>query len=96
MYVPYGWQFPNEDVFVPCANKNRLNIFGMISPGCEYAGFESEESITGEKLAHFPEEYSKEITKPTVIVLDNASIHRKGIVAKEKKKWEEKGLYIDS
>lgn len=93
-YSPYGWQFPHEEVFVPCANKYRLNIFGMISPVCQYAGFECEESITGEKLAHFLEEFSKGITKPTVIVLDNASIHRRGFVAKEKKKWEEKGLYI--
>ena len=31
-YVPYGWQFDDEDVYVPANNKERLNIFGMVSP----------------------------------------------------------------
>ncbi len=40
-YVPYGWHFDGEDVFVPCQGKHRLNIFGMISPGCITAFYTS-------------------------------------------------------
>lgn len=29
-YVPYGWQFPDEDVYIASGRTARLNIFGMI------------------------------------------------------------------
>ncbi len=93
-YVPYGWHFDGEDVFVPSQGKHRLNIFGMISPSCIYDGFDTEDSITGERLAAFLDEFSLCINKPTVIVLDNAAIHRKGEVAKMRETWKERGLYL--
>jgi transposase len=93
-YVPYGWHFEGEDVFVPSQGKHRLNIFGMVSPNCLYDGFDTEDSITGERLAAFLDDFSIMITKPTVIVLDNAAIHRKGEVAKMREKWKERGLYL--
>lgn len=93
-YVPYGWQFPEEDVYVPVQKEQRLNIFGMVSPSCEYRGFETTESINGERLADYLDDFSKEITRPTFIVLDNASIHRKGEVAKKVDEWKQRGLYI--
>lgn len=66
----------------------------VVSPSCEYRGFETTESINGERLADYLDDFSKEITRPTFIVLDNASIHRKGEVAKKVDKWKQRGLYI--
>lgn len=93
-YVPYGWQFPGEDVCVPVQKEQRLNIFGMVSPACEFHGFDSTESINGEKLAGYLDDFSRKIVRPTFIALDNASIHRKGEVAKKIDEWKERGLYI--
>lgn len=95
-YVPYGWQFADEDVSVPSQKEQRLNIFGMVSPGCQYDGFESVDPITGERLSDWLDDYSKRIVRPTVLVLDNASIHRKGAVAKKTEEWKERGLYLIS
>ena len=93
-YVPYGWQFPEENVCVPVQKEQRLNIFGMVSPACEYRGFDTTESINGARLAGYLDDFSKIISRPTFIVLDNASIHRKGEVAKKISEWKERGLYI--
>lgn len=93
-YVPYGWQFDDEDVFVPSKNKDRLNIFGIVSPNCDYEGFDTTDSITGERLAQWLDDFSKRIDIHTFVVLDNASIHRKGEVAKKIPEWRERGLYI--
>lgn len=93
-YVPYGWQFPEEDVCVPVQKEQRLNVFGMVTPACEYQGFDSTDSIKGKVLAEYLDEFSKNIKRPTFIVLDNASIHRKGEVAKKIGEWKERGLYI--
>lgn len=93
-YVPYGWHLADEEVFVASGDKHRLNLFGMISPNCLYDGFDTEDSITGEGLADFLDEFSLKISKPTVVVLDNASIHRKGMVAQKAESWMERGLFL--
>ena len=43
-YVPYGWQFKDEDVFVPAQKAARLNLFGFISRNNEYHGFTAQEN----------------------------------------------------
>ena len=93
-YVPYGWQFAGEEFHVPSQKERRLNIFGMISPSCEYDGFETVESITGERLAGYIDEFVEKMERTTVLVLDNASIHRKGTVYRKLEEWKKKGLYV--
>lgn len=93
-YVPCGWHLAEEEVFVPSGDKHRLNLFGMISPDCRYDGFDTEDSITGNVLADFLDRFSLSITKPTVVVWDNATIHRKGTVAQKAEAWIERGLFL--
>ena len=35
-YVPYGWQFADEDVFVPCEKSQGPNCFGLLSRNNEF------------------------------------------------------------
>ena len=35
-YVPYGWQFKDENVYIPSEKAARLNIFGMITKRNQY------------------------------------------------------------
>lgn len=93
-YVPYGWQFPGENVFVPSMKSARLNIFGMISRDNVYHGFTSHQGIKDENVAEFIDKFSLTITRPTFIVLDNASIHTSGRMKTMVEKWRQRGLYI--
>lgn len=93
-YVPYGWQFPGENVFVPSMKSARLNIFGMISRDNVYHGFTSHQGIKAENVAEFIDKFSLTITRPTFIVLDNASIHTSGRMKTMVEKWRQRGLYI--
>lgn len=93
-YVPYGWQFPGENVFVPSMKSARLNIFGMISRENVYHGFTSRQSIKAENMAEFIDNFSLTITRPTFIVLDNASVHTGGKMKEMIEKWRRRGLYI--
>lgn len=93
-YVPYGWQFPGENVFVPSMKSARLNIFGMLSRNNVYHGFTSRQGIKAENVAEFIDNFSLTITKPTFIVLDNASVHTGGLMKKSIEKWRARGLYI--
>ena len=52
-YVPYGWQFRGEDVYIPSERGVRLNVFGMIDRNNHYEGFSTTENMTAEKIADF-------------------------------------------
>ena len=75
-YVPYGWQFKDENVYIPSEKTARLNIFGMITRRNQYKGFTTQESINADRLVDFLDRFSFEVKKKTVVVLDNASVHR--------------------
>lgn len=93
-YVPYGWIFPGEECVVPSLKEGRLNIFGMVDRNCKYHGFTTTKSINSERFIEFVDEFSMSITKPTVLVVDNASVHKSKKVKEYFKCWNDRGLYI--
>lgn len=93
-YVPYGWQFRGEDVFIPSQKAHRLNIFGMIDRNNRYEGFSTQESITADKVADFLDRLSFRIKKDTFVVLDNASVHRGKLIAELRPIWEKRRLFL--
>lgn len=93
-YVPYGWQFPGENVTIPSDRGARLNIWGMIDYDSRYHGFCSTESMTSERIADFLDKFSLTIRKDTFIVLDNAKVHRSKYMKEMRKIWEKRGLYL--
>lgn len=93
-YVPYGWQFRGEDIFVPSQKFLRLNIFGMIDRDNHYEGFSTTESITADKVADFLDRLSFRIRKDTFLVLDNAKIHRSKLIRGLRSVWEKRGLFL--
>ena len=93
-YVPYGWQFPDENITIPSDRGARLNIWGMIDYDSRYHGFCSTESMTSERIADFLDRFSLTIRKDTFIVLDNAKVHRSKHMKEMRKIWEKRGLYL--
>ena len=80
-------QFKDENVYIPSEKTARLNIFGMITRRNQYKGFLSQESINADKLVDFLDRFSFEVKKKTVIVLDNASVHRNQKIKEMRKIW---------
>ena len=93
-YVPYGWQFRGEDVYIPSERGLRLNIFGMIDRNNRYEGFSTIENMTADKVAEFLDRLSFRIRKNTFVVLDNASVHRCKLMKKLRPIWEKRGLFL--
>lgn len=93
-YVPYGWQFPGENVTIPSDRSARLNIWGMIDYDSRYHGFCSIGGMTSERIADFIDKFSLTIRKNTFIVLDNAKVHRSKLMKEMRKIWEKRGLYL--
>ena len=93
-YVPYGWQFRNEDVYIPSKKAQRVNIFGMIDRNNRYHGFTTTESIDADKVVEYLDTFSLNIKKDTFIVFDNASVHRNKKIRELRELWEKRGLFL--
>lgn len=93
-YVPYGWQFKGENYYVPSDQKFRLNCFGIIDRNSNYSGFTTTESINSDRIIEYLDHLSLRIRKKTVLVLDNAKIHRAKKVICHRELWKKRGLFI--
>ena len=79
---------------MPAERAARLNIFGMITRRNEYRGFTTQESINADKVLEYLDLMSFTVKKKTVIVLDNASVHRNRKIKELRKIWESRGLFL--
>lgn len=92
--VPYGWQFPGENVFMPSSKGAGLNCFALLSRANELLFEVTRHRVTSEFIIEQLERLSFSIKKTTVLVLDNARIHTSQKVEWQRKFWQQRGLYI--
>jgi transposase len=94
-YVPHAWQDRGSTIAVPCREGKRLNVMGIYSlmRGTLQAEI-TDKNITSDKVVEFLEDFSKTVTKFTLVVLDNASIHTAKVVSEKLKEWEDRNLYL--
>jgi transposase len=92
--VPYGWQFPDEKVFMPTTKGNGLNCFALLSRTNNCLVKTSEQSFSAQFILEQFEILSFNLRKLTVIVLDNARIHTSRIIKERIKIWQQRGLYL--
>jgi transposase len=71
-----------------------LNVFGLLSRDNDLHAYTIDKSINSEAVITFIDDFVKTITKKTVIVLDNASIHRSEKFNAKLGEWIQKGLRI--
>ena len=92
--IPYGWQFPEEEVFMPTAKGGGLNCFALLSRNNQCLVKTGEQTLTARFIFEQLEDLSTKLKKMTVIVLDNARIHTSQIIKERKKDWQARGLYL--
>lgn len=92
--VPYAWQFVDEDVFMPSTPGGGINCFAFLTRKNLCWFRTTLESITSEFIFEQLEELSLKVTKLTVVVLDNASVHTAKLIKQRREVWERRGLYI--
>jgi len=93
-YVPYGWQFPDEQVSIPANRGTSINCFGLLARDNRFYYKNTEKNINADFIIGILDEFSFKIDKPTVVVLDNASPHKAKKVRELFGIWQSRGLYI--
>ena len=92
--VPYGWQFPDKDVFIPAQKGFRLNYWGLFSRDNQCHWATTPQNITAAFVAEKLETLSWQLTGPTVIVLNNASIHTAHLIQKRRALGAQRDLHL--
>ena len=91
--VPYAWQFADEQVVLPSERGRTLNCFALIARDNRLHRDLTEETITAAWISERLDALSLSLRRLTVVVLDNASVHKKA--AKERwAVWQARGLFV--
>jgi transposase len=93
-YVPYGWQFPDEEVCILSEKAYKVNCLGFISRQNQCSWQMTTENIDAGFILKYLEQFSFEIRKTTFIVLDNARIHKAKAMKERIPYWQKRGLYL--
>lgn len=93
-YVPYGWQFPGEEVCIRVEKGFKLNCWGLISRPNKLHWTTTSQRITAAFVGQQLDSLSLSIHRLTVVVLDNARVHRATSIQQLRPIWEARGLYL--
>ena len=92
--IPYAWQEPKSVIELPARRYGRINVLGFMNRHNDLHTYMFEQSIhTGVVIACF-DAFCRTITTKTVVVVDNASIHRSEEFEDRVPYWKKQGLII--
>ena len=92
--IPYAWQEPESVIELPAMKYGRINVLGVMNRHNDWHAYMFEQSIhTGVVIACF-DAFCQTITKKTVVIMDNASIHTSEEFEHRIPYWKKQGLVI--
>lgn len=92
--VPYAWQAPEQPLTLPSQASPRVNVLGFLNLRGAFQAYVTEDSVNAEFVIHCFEAYCAQLSKPCLIVLDNAPTHRSAAFEAKIKEWEAAGMYL--
>lgn len=92
--VPYGWQFLDERVAMPSSPGRGVNCFALLTRENRARVETTAESITASFIFEQFERLSLKLRRLTVVVVDNARVHRARIIKERIEVWQRRGLFI--
>jgi len=93
--VPYFWQPKGQTLGLPAqAHSRRLSVLGFLDKDSHLRSFQTQEKITAQFVIESIETLLPTLSRPTVLVLDNATVHRSKLVQAKRQEWKRKGLRL--
>ena len=92
--IPYAWQPARDIIEVPASKYGRINVLGFMNRHNDLHPYLFEQSVhTGVVIGCF-DDFCETITKKTVVVVDNASVHRSDEFEDRIPHWKKQGLIV--
>jgi len=92
--VPYAWQLKEKPLLLPAAKGKFLNVVGLMSRKNELFHQVLETTFNTDKIIDFMEGFVSQISKKTVVILDNSPIHKSNKFMTKIQEWQEKDVLI--
>ena len=92
--IPYPWQPVGQTIEIPASKGKRLNVLGFFNTDNDLIPFCVEGSVDTDIVIGCFDAFSDTITQKTVVVIDNAPIHKSQAFQKKLPTWEKKGLFL--
>jgi transposase len=93
--VVYAWQKRGARIVIPVMRGTSQNVLGFMWHRCQkFSSFVFEGAIDSNVVISCFDLIAQSLEKETVIVLDNAPIHRSEEFAEKIEEWEKQGLKI--
>lgn len=92
--VPYGWQPLGQTEEIESQRSRRLNVLGLMTRANQLHSYVSTQSITSEVVITCIDAFFPTVNKRTVIVVDQASIHRSDAIYDKLEEWQHRGIEI--
>lgn len=94
--VPYGWQPVGERMEIPVtgAHGSTIQVLGLQHQDGSVTSYLHKGRVNSETVIAVLDDYSSQIDRPTVVVLDNASVHTSGAFCAATERWAERGLQV--
>lgn len=90
-YLPYAWQEHGKTIGLPSARSPRLNTVGFFNIDNDFQAYTFECSIDSEIMIACIDEFCKQVTMPTILVVDQASIHTSDAFTEHFSDWKAQG-----
>ncbi len=93
--IPYAWQEIGGNIEIPTAKSKLISVFGFLSAdGGELTAYKTTDTINSELLISFVDDFCKTINFTSVLVIDNAPIHKSKLFLDRLEYWSSKNLEI--
>jgi transposase len=85
--VPYAWQIQGETIEIPSAKGKYVNVAGFFSKKNDFKPYTCETTINAEKLVEIFDDFAQKTVKKTIVIMDNAPIHKSKLFIKNIERW---------
>lgn len=93
--LPYLWQAKGQTLGVPSsAHSKRLNVLGFVRRDGALHSVTFTHTMKAQQFIDTIEAWLPHLTRPAVLVLDNASVHRSQAVREKRREWKARGLRL--
>ena len=92
--IPYAWQEKKSTIVLKSCQSKRINILGLMNFRNELSYEIHASTIDSEVVIKFLDKFSENLLLPTVVVLDQASIHTSDCLLSKLSEWESKNLRL--
>jgi hypothetical protein len=89
--IPYAWQPVHRHILLSPAKSKRINVLGFFKRDNTLQPYIIEGTVNSEIVIACFDDFCTSLSKKTVVVLDNASIHTSEQFQANISQWEKQG-----